>query len=521
MKKFLSALVVVTMVFACFSRFSALAGDEDFYIIGTMLYKYNGADTHVVIPDGVTEIGGNAFWYKHLIVSITIPDSVTKIAVGAFSQSESLEELIVTSGNLTFSSEDGVLYNKDKTKLVRFPVKKPCDEFCVLDGVVEIGEEAFYKCRDIISVTLPDGLKSIERKAFTYCWLLVSISLPDSLETLDMDAFFECVSLDNVVIPGKVEAIGYCAFFGCTSLSSVTISEGVKWIDSRAFRGCESLTSISLPNSVECIGSSAFDSCVALTSVEMSDKVRTIDSYAFTYCPLLSYVVVPGSVEHIGLNAFDASTTLVVVPDSYAHKQAIAKSWLYVFDINSDFVIYNTKLVRYVGNDTNVVVPDGVTEIDELVFFEYKKLESITLPDSIKVIGYGAFAECGSLKSVVIPDGVERIGDFAFAMCDSLEFVTFPESVRFIGAQTFGETNVIFIVKAGGNAQRWANRSGRRYVLDFISSFDNVVDVYELLKLITYEVPLSAAQVTAADVSGDSKVNCIDALAILKYVVNK
>ena len=103
----------------------------------------------------------------------------------------------------------------------------------------------------------------------------------------------------------------------------------------------------------------------------------------------------------------------------------------------NDFEIKNGVLVKYRGNDTDVVIPDGVTEIGDYAFNGCKSLSNITIPEGVKKIGNSAFAGCSSLKSITMPESVTSIRDFAFKECKALKNITIPEGVARIGEWAF------------------------------------------------------------------------------------
>ncbi len=115
-----------------------------------------------------------------------------------------------------------------------------------IDGksVTSIGDEAFYNCTSLTSVTIPDSVTSIGMDAFSYCTSLTSVTIPDSVTSIGAWAFSECTSLTSVTIPDSVSSIGESAFSECTSLTSVTIPDSVTSIGVNAFKNCTSLKEV-------------------------------------------------------------------------------------------------------------------------------------------------------------------------------------------------------------------------------------------------------------------------------------
>ena len=173
-----------------------------------VLVAARGNLTIANIPEGVTSIGNEAFYYCTGLTSITIPE-----------------------------------------------------------GVTSIGSSAFDGCSGLTSITIPSSVTSIGVYAFYYCTSLTSITLPESVTFIGSYAFDGCSGLTSITIPEGVTSIGNGVFSGCTSLTSITLPEGVTSIGSGAFDGCTSLTSITIPSSVTSIGWAAFYGCSSLTDV--------------------------------------------------------------------------------------------------------------------------------------------------------------------------------------------------------------------------------------------------------------
>lgn len=199
---------------------SSLTIGDSVSVIGE--YAFQGCEslTNVIIPDSVTIIGENAFAWCGL-TSVKIPDSVRGIGVGAFTCS-GLTDIYVDVNNEYYSNDEhGVLFDKNKTKLIQAP--KACEEtaYIIPDSVTSIGDEAFYDCDNLASIKLPVGLKSIGYRAFCSCDSLTSVTFPDGVLDIGDYAFYNCKSLTSVTIPRSVTTIGTAAFFAYKNLSDV------------------------------------------------------------------------------------------------------------------------------------------------------------------------------------------------------------------------------------------------------------------------------------------------------------
>ena len=238
--------------------------------IGYMAFDECSSLTNVTIPNGVTTIGMFAFSYCRSLTSVEIPDSVTTIGKSAFSVCISLTSINVASGNLNYLSEDGVLFDKNKSKLIQCPIGNQRTEYTVPNSVTTIGEYAFSCCRSLTSVTIPNSETIIEDGAFDQCYSLISVTIPDSVTTIGYRAFDYCRSLTSVTIPNSVKTIGGWAFSDCTSLTSITIPNSVTTIGYWSFSHCSGLTSVTIPNSVTTIVEGAFFDCSSLKDVYYS-----------------------------------------------------------------------------------------------------------------------------------------------------------------------------------------------------------------------------------------------------------
>ena len=220
---------------------------------GSPWYNYRSSVKSVVIGEGVTSIGGSAFYGCSSLTSVIISSSVTSI-----------------------------------------------------------GYSAFSGCSSLTSVTIPEGVTSICSSAFCDCSSLTSVTIPESVMSIGDCTFYGCSSLTSVTIPSSVTSIGASAFRECSSLTSVTILEGVTSIGDYAFRGCSSLTSVTIPEGVTSIGEDAFYGCRSLTSVTIPASVTSIKDWAFSGCTNLKDIYYPGTEEEwkkISIGSYNTKLT--------------------------------------------------------------------------------------------------------------------------------------------------------------------------------------------------------------------
>ena len=198
--------------------------------------RYIGSGGPVDIPatiDGkpVTSIGELAFQQCSGITSINIPNSVTSIGVNVFYNCTGLTDITVDSNNSSFCSESGVLFNKDKTTLIYYPLGKNDSSYTIPDGVTVIEQYAFYCNSKLTSVTIPSGVTSIGEMAFRECSGLTSVIVPSSVTSIEYNAFWCCFNL-IIYIPGGI-TIGIDAFYSTAAKITYTVdsSNNVKITD--------------------------------------------------------------------------------------------------------------------------------------------------------------------------------------------------------------------------------------------------------------------------------------------------
>ena len=431
--------------FSFCSKLTSITIPNSVTIIGWGAFRGCSSLTSIKIPDSVTSIGGYAF-VGCSITSITIPNSVTSIGDEAFDNCSSLESINVSDNNKYYCDINGVLFNKDKTEIIKYPIKKEGTAYQIPNSVTSIVDYAFYSCSSLTSITIPNSVTSIGDRVFYYCDSLTNITIPNSVTSIGNEAFYNCDSLTSITILKGVTSIGDGAFVGC-SITSITIPNSVTSIGNEAFRGCSSLTSITIPNSVTSIGSSAFG-CSNLTSINVSDNNKnysSVDGVLFNKdkTEIIKYPVkkegtayqIPNSVTSIGDYAFaGCSITSITIPNS------VTSIGYGAFDTCSSL--------------TSITIPNSVTSIGDEAFDNCSSLTSVTIPESVTSIGSWTFHGCSSLTSVTLPDCVTSIGEYAFHGCSSLTSVTLPDCVTSIGEYAFKDCRRLEKVLCLGNTSK-------------------------------------------------------------------
>lgn len=241
--------------------------------------------------------------YDSSIQYIALGKAVTSLNISASGLGQ-LKEIAVDKNNQVLASEDGVLYNKEKTVLIKYPNKKQ-GTLNIPNSVTTIGDRAFSGCSSLTNLIIPDNVNSIGVSCFSNCMNLKSITIPHSITTISKRAFEKCSKLTSITISDGATHIEDFAFSDCTSLTDVVIPDSVTNIGQGTFKNCKNLVDITIPNSVTSIDAEAFECCYKLTNIKMSENIINIGDYAFSICLKIKSITIPNSVTSIGRGAFE------------------------------------------------------------------------------------------------------------------------------------------------------------------------------------------------------------------------
>lgn len=272
----------------------------------------------VSIPSSVTNIGSQAFSGCTNLPSISIPSGVKSIGTYAFEGCSLLSSISVDGANTKFLSENGVLFNKAQTSIVKYPEGKSGTTYTIPSSVKTIENRAFSGCTSLTSITIPEGVTKIGGTAFENCASLVSMSIPSSVTTIGSYPFRYCSALSSISVDGantqfmsengvlfdkeKTKIIKYPE---AKSGTAYIIPSGVTSIEDYAFDHCSSLTSVIIPDGITTIGTCAFREATSLTSVIIPTTVTSIGGSSFSGCSSLGTVTIYARpLTTYGSNAF-------------------------------------------------------------------------------------------------------------------------------------------------------------------------------------------------------------------------
>ncbi len=321
---------------------------------------------NIPISNNVTSIGNASFLNCLCFTKIIIPENVISIGDSAFMYCESLTEISVDSSNQYYSSDEyGVLFNKDKTTLIQYPIGNTRTDYFIPNSVTSVNDYAFWGCTNLTSITIPDSVTSIGASVFWRCTNLTSVTIGDSVTSIGPSAFSDCTNLRDVYYNGTEE-----------QWNQITVDNTGGGNDP-------------LLNATIHFSSSGGD--IPSDDDVTSDKAGTCGNN-------LSW-----SLDNKGVLTISGTGDMYNWPDS------LSAPW-----------------VDYRNSISSIVIGDGVTSIGTYAFNYCMNCTSVSIPDTVTSIGNYAFDTCSSLTSITIPISVISVGDYAFYNCIKVTDVYYP-----------------------------------------------------------------------------------------------
>ena len=407
--------------------------------IGNHAFDGCKAFTSFAFTPKITSIGNSAFRNCSGLSSIKLQSKVAQLGDYAFADCENLETAIFNSNveinATTFENDlklktltspayyfDGVLYNKEKTKLIR-AFDYAISDYIIPETVTAIGELAFKDFTNLSKINLPSGLTSVGDDAFSNCEKLTITVLPDQLTSIGTRAFLNCTNFTVNRWPSTLKSIGENAFANCTGITTFTMADGAN-LGTGVFAGCTALKTVNI-SSLKEISDCLFENCTALNSVATSADLASVGTKAFKNCCNLASIAI-SSTKSVGAEAFYGCSKLEEI---------------------------NIPNVQSLGNNTfngcsalkkaNVLACESISDS---VFKDCAALQSIQIKtESLGKIGKAAFAGCSSLTSPwEFLNSDMTIDNGAFIGCTSLKKIRVRRNWPYSNLQ-FAENLVVYV----------------------------------------------------------------------------
>lgn len=458
--------------------------------IGAKAFQGCARLIHLTLPDGVQtigdyafsgctaleslsqinnleSIGSYAFQNCSSLKSISLPKTVTTINTAPFSGCSSLESMTLPfvgcSGSESKASAKslfGYIFGSSSytggvpTKQYysgsgyqTYYLPESLKTVTVTGGQILYG--AFYNCKGITSLSIPDNLTEIGDYAFYNCTGIANLTLPKALMKIGNYAFAGCSGLKMMIFPLSVESIGSYAFRDCTALQDISIPEKVTSIESYLFSGCTALETIDIPDGVKTIGTYAFQDCSSVTDIKVPDSVAEIGAAAFSGCSSLESMTLPFVGYSSSQTAASSKTLFGYIFGTKSYTGGTEVKQMYSTSGTTYYIPASLKSVRITGGTllygafygcsglTHLALPENLTEVGKYGFYQCSGLKEISLPAGVTSIGSYAFAGCSGLKEFSFPPKVSSIESFTFSGCTLMDQVAIPQGITEIGASAF------------------------------------------------------------------------------------
>lgn len=359
----------------------------------------------LVISEGITSIGKNAFQNQKVMKSVSFPTTLQSIGNYAFSGCTGLTALTLPEGLTTLGT-----YAFDGCTGI-------AGQLVIPESLTKIGNYAFRKCTSLTSLAFHDNITSIGNYAFDGCTGLTgTLTLPVGLKSLGIYVFRNCSGVTGkLVIPEAVPRLDMGVFSGMTGITSLVIGSGVQYISTNS-------------------SSAASNALFNMPAVKEVTFLRTAvseptDVYSpFQWMTKLETVWVPA----LALGAYTEAY------QSYLPGNARIRA-----EGADEFCIVDGVLISYQGTGGDVVIPQGVEIIGTSAFQNCKTMTSVSIPDTVTQIGAYAFRNCTGLTELNLPDSIVSIGDNAFDNCLALASVDLSQSLTSIGAYAFRDNDAL------------------------------------------------------------------------------
>lgn len=435
---------------------------EDFRIRDGILELYAGREELVTVPEGIHTIGEGAFKACVSMKKVVLPSGLHRILAEAFKGCRKLEEAEIPTG-VSYIGEYA-FHRCHALKRISLPA-----------SVEELGDCVFLYCDSLKEAVIP-GVRRLGGQVFVNDVLLERLEISRELEEECIcDVFTGCGALREISIagcgrysfPNAVEAVagdmplpesvkaiavdvlrmmeleGRCLVTFRTNLKHVEIPEGIRKIGKSCFFDKRGILSVKFPSSLEEIDSRAFRNCINLEAVAFAGEKVVIHEDAFKNCSSLKEVRTEDGVSHEIEGLYTREGGAVPSLVGTIHRQVLG-----------NFRISGSILLKYLGTESRVAVPKGITVIAQEAFAGNEAIDRVILPESLREIGAGAFRDCLLLQSIPFPEQLERIGAGAFENCVKLLRAGLSPGLTVVEERTFRNCRALKELTFGGKIWR-------------------------------------------------------------------
>lgn len=419
--------------------------------IGWRSFLYCEKLKNIIFPDSLTEIGWYAFAGCSSLTEVRLPEQLTELGAEAFRLCTklrqiylpegisahyfygciNLESIILAEAHTQLSVQDGVLFNYDKTELLRYPPGKKDTVYTVPDGVKIVGYASFSDADSLEKIFLPDGVETIEDYAFLNCSALRVLDLPASITEVRDYAFSES-GLVEITLPDHLTALGEGLFHECASLEQVQLPVCLEEIPDGLFSNCAILREVVIPENVEGIGMHSFSYCDELETLHIPAKAWVYEA-AIHHCDNLQEITV------------DEDSPYFYTIDGV------------LFGDGRPFGSNGSTLLAYPAGkrDKTYVIPDGVVRLGQCAFSGTRYLEWVTLPDPVRSLGPSVFYDSRRLTGIIFGTGVTTVPSCFFWKCSRLKEIFVTDQLVTIEDDAFSEADSLRYITYTGTEEQW------------------------------------------------------------------
>ena len=443
----------------------------------------------IKLPQSLMSIGSGAFDNCTSLISVELPDNAI-ISSSTFRGCKNLSKIVLSDTNNNYIVKNGILYNKNITRILCYPAGIKDTEFFVPDTVKTIGDFAFYGTKALESINIPDSVTNIGTDAFGECSGLKEVVIPDSVTSMGEAVFYKCTSLEKVKLSVNITMPNPAVFQYCSNLKEVVVSENMRFLGDFMFSYCTQLTNIVLPDTLTSVLRSAFQNCDNLKNITVPKNVTTIRDYAF------GYYYDEQSATYKKYDDFTISGYAGSKAQEYAEANGIRFIELNEKETTDGIKIEYSKDDSSIGGDNEEKISlesRQLTESDE----EYSKIDftgkiedSDVKPEDVKSVTYEISLKNESGQTVQPSEKVT---------------VKIPVPDGYMG----GNCKVYYV-----------NEKGKFTNMNAVCQ--NGFLIFETGHFSTYLVTetniKTVSEITYGDANGDGKIDSRDAVVIKKYV---